>query len=231
MIILGMDTSGYTNAIGVINDGEILADLSFDARTDSLEQIVDNIDNALKKAGLALEDVEGIGVGLGPGSWTGIRVGVTTGKILAFSTGRPVAGISTLEALAYPVRDRSTQIATVIHAGTGDNVYAAFYQADDDKMTITGDYFYGDIGELLIKITDPSLIVVSGREIYQRIIGEKPNCNAVEAAPNGATIAWLAGKRLQTGDVDDALSLTPLYLKESTARAYVNKYKAVEKKD
>ncbi len=231
MIILGMDTSGYTNAIGVTDGDEILADLSFDARTDSLEQIVDNIDNTLKSAGLALEDVEGIGVGLGPGSWTGIRVGVTTGKILAFSTDKPLAGISTLEALAYPVCKQAAQIVAVIHAGTGNNVYAAFYQADDDKLAMTSDYFYGDIGELLIKITESPLLVVSGGEIYRRIISEKSDYRVIEAASNGAVVALLAGRRFQTGDTDDTMALTPLYLKESTARAYVNKYKAVEKKD
>lgn len=231
MIILGIDTSGYTNAIGVTDDDKILADLSFDARTDSLEQIVDNIDNALGSAGLALEDVAGIGVGLGPGSWTGIRVGVTTGKILAFSTSKPVGGISTLEALAYPVRDESAQVVPVIGAGTGDNAYAAFYKTVDDNLVIAGDYFYGDIRELLQMITGPSVLAISGGEIYQRLIGEKTECKIIEAAPSGATVALLAAKRLQKGDADDALSLTPLYLKESTAKAYVNKYRAIEKKD
>ena len=78
----------------------------FPARTDSLEQIVDNIDATFKSAGLTLKDVEGIGVGLGPGSWTGIKVGVTVGKMLAFSTGKPVAGMPTLEALAYAARTK-----------------------------------------------------------------------------------------------------------------------------
>jgi len=224
MKILGIDTSGYTNAIGVTSDSGILADLSFDARTNSLEQIVDNIDKALESAGLTLEDIEGIGVGLGPGSWTGIRVGVTTGKILAFSSGKPVGGISTLEALAYPVRDQSAQIVSVIGAGTGANVYAAFYQTGGENLGMTGDYFYGDIGELLRMITEPTVLVVSGGDTYKYIINEKTGHKVVEANPNGAIVALMAGKRFQNGDADDALSLTPLYLKESTAKAYVNKY-------
>ena len=108
MKVLGIDTSGYTNAIGLADGEEVLADRSFSARTDSLEQIVAYIDSTLNNAGLALENIGGIGVGLGPGSWTGIRVGVTVGKMLAFSAGKPVSGISTLEALAYQARnDRS----------------------------------------------------------------------------------------------------------------------------
>lgn len=231
MIVLGLDTSGYRNAIGVADEDKILADLSFDARTDSLEQIVDNIDSTLQTAGLALADVDGIGVGLGPGSWTGIRVGVTTGKILAFSTGKPVVGIATLEALAYPVRDRASQIVPVIYAGTGDSVYAAFYQATGDNLRMSGNYFYGDIKELLQKLTAPDLLVASGSETYQLIVDKTPDFNVIETSPGGAVVALLAGQRLQKGDADDALSLAPLYLKESSARAYVNKYRTAGKKD
>jgi len=81
MKVLGIDTSGYANAVGVTDDERILADFNFEARTDSLEKIVSNIDFTLKKASLQLEDIQGFGVGLGPGSWTGIRVGVTASPI------------------------------------------------------------------------------------------------------------------------------------------------------
>jgi len=89
MIVLGIDTSAYANAVGISDGDKVLADSLYEARTDSLEQIVANIDATLKSAGLKLADIEGIGVGLGPGSWTGIRVGVTVGKMLAFGTGKP----------------------------------------------------------------------------------------------------------------------------------------------
>ena len=110
MIILGIDTSGYTNAIGVVDGEKTLAGHSFDAKTDSLEQIVDNIDTTINNAGLALDDIQGIGVGLGPGSWTGIRVGVTVGKMLAFGLDKPVGGVSTLESLAYRARSETGRI-------------------------------------------------------------------------------------------------------------------------
>ena len=231
MKVLGIDTSSYTNAIGVTDGGKILADFSYSARTDSLEQIVDNIDKSLKSAGLSLDDVDGIGVGLGPGSWTGIRVGVTTGKMLAFSTGKPVGGISTLEALAYTARDRSSQIVSIIGAGTGNNVYAAFYQYDDDNLSMIGDYYYGDIGDLLRIITASSVLVVSGEDILRVVKREKCEHKVVTGNPNGAVIALLAEQRFLNGDSDDVLSLTPLYLKESTARAYVNKYVSIKSED
>lgn len=218
MIVLGIDTSGYANAVGVVDGEKVLADFTFEARTDSLEKIVSNIDFALRSAGLALGDVQGIGVGLGPGSWTGIRVGVTVGKILAFSTDKPVAGVPTLEALAYSVRKEAPVICPIISAGTGETVYAAFYRSSGDNVTREGDYYVGDVKGLAAMAKEGVVFVGAGVHSYNI------NMKAVEVVPNGAVIARLAAFRLEKGDNDDALALTPLYLKESTARAFLGRY-------
>lgn len=224
MIVLGIDTSGYANAVGVVDGDRVLADFTYEAKTDSLEQIVANIDATLRSAGLAFEDVEGIGLGLGPGSWTGIRVGVTVGKILAFSTGKPVAGVPTLEALAYSARHESALICAVISVGTGDAVYAAGYRSG----TRVGEYYVGDVKGLTRLLTGPAALVGNGSQAYTRIVKQESGMNikAVEATPGGAAVACLAEQRLERGEKDDVLSLTPLYLKESTAKAFVNKYKS-----
>jgi len=229
MIVLGIDTSGYVNAVGICDGDCVLADASFPARADSLEQIVDNIDATLKSAGLTLKDVAGIGVGLGPGSWTGIKVGVTVGKMLAFSASKPVAGITTLEALAYAARRESSLVYAVVSAGIRDTVYAACYRFNGNRVIQEGDYFAGGIKDLAPLIKEPVLLVGSGIESYREaIVGEngslKIKVRALEATPNGAAIACLAAGRLEQGKSDNTLSLTPLYLKESTAKAFINKY-------
>lgn len=230
MIVLGIDTSGYVNAVGVSDGARVLADASFPAKTDSLEQIVDNIDSILKGAGLSLSEVGGIGVGLGPGSWTGIKVGVTVGKMLAFSTNKPVAGIPTLEALAYTTREKSPLVGAIINAGIRDTVYAAFYRFQDGWPIQQGGYFAGEVKGLVTLIKEPVTLV--GTEInryYELLIKEdtslKEKLVAREAVPDGAAIACLASKRLEQGKGDNPLALTPLYLKESTAKVFVNKYK------
>ncbi len=231
MIVLGIDTSGYANAVGVVDGDRVLADFTYEAKTDSLEQIVANIDATLKSAGLTLNDVRGIGVGLGPGSWTGIRVGVTVGKILAFSTGKPVAGVPTLEALAYSARHESSLICAVISVGTRDAVYAAGYRSGDGMVARVGEYYVGDVKGLTGMITGPAVLVGAGAEAYRQIVTKEMassqiSVKAVEAIPGGASVACLAEQRLERGEKDDVLSLTPLYLKESTAKAFVNKYKS-----
>jgi tRNA threonylcarbamoyladenosine biosynthesis protein TsaB len=227
MIVLGIDTSGYVNAVGVVDSDRVLADASFPARTDSLEQIVANIDDVLKSIGLTLDKVQGIGVGLGPGSWTGIRVGGTVGKMLAFSSGKPVIGIPTLEALANAAHGQLHPVYAVISVGVGDNVYAARYDVKDDIIIRDGDYFIGDIKGLAALITEPAVVVGTGAVSYaEKVTAETGiEVKSIEASPGGAAIALLAGRRLARGESDDTLALTPLYLKESTAKVFVNKYK------
>ena len=229
MKVLGIDTSGYANAIGVVDGDRILADFVFEAKTDSLEKIVANIDSVLKGANLTLEDIQGIGVGLGPGSWTGIKVGVTVGKILAYSTGKPVSGVPTLEALAYNVGNTSALICPVIYAGTRDTVYAAFYRNRGGTITREGDYYVGNPQGLAEMVREDMIITGSGAQSYRQLMGQplgspSVSIEAMEAVPNGSVVALLAAVRLARGESDDALSLEPLYLKESTARAFVSRY-------
>ncbi len=229
MKVLGIDTSGYANAVGVTDDEQILADFTFEARSDSLEKIVSNIDFALKKVNLQLEDIQGFGVGLGPGSWTGIRVGVTVAKILAYSTNKPVAGVPTLEILAYNARNTPSLICPIIYAGTKDTIYAAFYRTQNNTVSRVSEYYVGDPKGLSERIKEPTVFTGAEAKTYSQLIGQELGSSgidieAIEGVPKGATAALLATIRLKRGDSDDALSLEPLYLKESTARAFQSKY-------
>jgi tRNA threonylcarbamoyladenosine biosynthesis protein TsaB len=226
MKVLGLDTSGYVNAVGVVDKGRVLAEGRYPARTDSLEQIVDNIDATLREAGLTIEDIEGFGVGTGPGSWTGIRVGVTVGKTLAFATGKPVSGVSSLDTLAYVGRDQDRLILAVIAVGAGDAVYAARFQPDKGKITLVGDYFSGDIAELAPLLDGPVILVGKGAEPYAEALKQAGAADVipVEARPYGSSVACLAEIKLTAGEADDVLALAPMYLKESTARVFKNKY-------
>jgi len=233
MRVLGLDTSAYANAIGIVGDGRILADISFEARNDTLEKIVTHIDIALRESDLKLEDIDGFGVGLGPGSWTGIRVGVTVGKTLAFSTGKPVCGVSTLEALAFQAKKSSRLICPIISTGTKDTIYAGFYRRQDSALVREGEYYVGDLSGLAKMISEPVVLIGTGIDSYLRTIKQasaRIDIEAIEDAPRGASVALLALARFQLGESDDVLSLAPLYLKESTARAFISKYTVAQGK-
>jgi tRNA threonylcarbamoyladenosine biosynthesis protein TsaB len=228
MQVLGIDTSGYSNAIGIVNGERVTADAVFEARNASLSQITLNVDSVLREAGLSLDDIEGFGVGLGPGSWTGIRIGVTVGKMLAYSTGKPIKGISTLEVLASRACGRARLICSIVDAGAGGAVYAAFYRDSSNKINQVGEYYVGDLPGLAELIKEPTVLVATDVQKYMDAVHQmvkSDDVETLESVPAGASVALLAASRLEKGEHDDTLALAPLYLKESTARAFVNKYK------
>jgi tRNA threonylcarbamoyladenosine biosynthesis protein TsaB len=146
--------------------------------------------------------------------------------MLAFSTGRPVAGVPTLEALAFAARHEASLLCSIINVGAGGAVYAGLYRPAGGTVARVGDYYIGDITGLMSLITESCAAI--GAEVKSIVDIIYPameyEVKTVEALPSGASVAALAAARLEKGSGDDTLSLTPLYLKESTAKAFVNKY-------
>lgn len=222
MKILGIDTSSNLNGIGLIDGEQILADFTWEARDNSLQQIIQNIDSVLTNQGLTLDDIEGLGVSTGPGSWTGVRIGVTVGKIFAYATGKPICGISSLDALAYQAKDIAILLCPLIDAGK-EIVYSAFYRPQKETIARIGEYYVGNIKKLLERVEEPTLFLGTAAHIYRRIIVDNlgPLANyrdEMEDVQRGSVVALLALSRLKRGGSDDHLSLTPLYLKESAAQ-------------
>ncbi len=224
MKVLGLDTSHYVNTIGITENHRVLADLTCEARWDSLVKIIANVDAALKCAGMKLADMDGFGVGLGPGSWTGIRVGVTVAKMLAYATGKPVCGVPTLEAMAAEAVATHLLICPIISAGTKEAVYSAPYRVEDGTVRRVGEYYVGGLAGLAARLKEPAVVVAEAADFYSEGLVNAglaaADAKIMKTRPRGTTIARLAAARLEHGEKDDALALTPLYLKESTAQVF-----------
>jgi len=227
MKILGIDTSSQLNSVGLVDDEQILSNSAWEAKDNSLQKIIEIIDSVLSSHGLTLADIQGLAVGIGPGSWTGVRVGVTVAKILAYATDKPVCGIPSLDAIAYQAKDISSLLCPFVDAGK-ETVYSAFYRSPKGTVTRTGEYYVGDVKKLLEKIEEPTLFLGKAAQLYRPIIVEKlgPLANYIDEiddAPRGSAAALLALPRLKRGESDDALALAPLYLKESAAQALLDR--------
>ena len=222
MRVLSIDTSGRFNAVGLIDGQQILAELVWEASGNSLQDIILNIDRILDKGGLSLADVDGLAVGIGPGSWTGVRVGITVGKILAYATDKPLCGISSFDALAYQAGDVHILLCPLVDAGRG-NVYAAFYRSRGETLTRVGQHSAGPIEGLLKTIKEPVLFLGDAVSSHRRTIAAKlgPLASFANNADHqqSCAIALLALSRFERGESDDVLSLVPLYLKEPLAQA------------
>jgi len=222
MRILSVDTSGRFDAVGLIDGHLVLEDFVAEAEGNSLEDIILNVDRVLTSSGLTIADVDGLAVGIGPGFWTGVRVGITVGKILAYVTNKPLWGISSLDALAYQARDVPILLCPLVEAGRG-NVYGGFYRSEGETVAKEGEYSAGPIGGLLEKIKEPVLFLGEAAHLHRQTISEElgPLASFKDSGEGrrGSAIALLALSRFERGESDDALSLVPLYLKEPLAQA------------
>ncbi|RKY01883.1 tRNA (adenosine(37)-N6)-threonylcarbamoyltransferase complex dimerization subunit type 1 TsaB, partial [Candidatus Poribacteria bacterium] len=126
MRVLGIDTSTTTGSIGLIDGDKVVAEHVLDVMETHSSRLMPAIDQMLKKAGLSIWDVDLIAVSKGPGSFTGLRVGVATAKGLAYALRKPIVGVPSLDVLAFGVKFFDGLICPLLDARRGE-VYGAIY--------------------------------------------------------------------------------------------------------
>jgi len=129
VIVLSLDTTTRAGSAAVIDNRQIRHELTGDATATHGERLPGQLIRVLEGAGLGVSDVDLLAVAAGPGSFTGLRVGIATMQGLAVSTGRRVVPVSALDALARAARDSGSRIAAWMDAQRGQ-VFAALYEAD-----------------------------------------------------------------------------------------------------
>ncbi len=133
MLTLAIDTSFKTVAVALMQDDNILYDAVINNALNHSETLLPAIDDACRQLRLKIDDIDLFACTLGPGSFTGLRVGVSTLKGLLFASGKPAVGVSSLAALALNVTDNDALICSVMDAGRG-HVYTASYRYNDNGL-------------------------------------------------------------------------------------------------
>ena len=240
MRILGIDTAIPTASVALTEDGELLAeeihgrDVGHEngatARPmgNHAEVVLPLIGALLKKAHITLQQLSGIAVSIGPGSFTGLRIGLATAKGIAYESGLPLVGISTLQANAARVKNFNGVIASLLDARKGE-VYIALFRRDQmNTKRLTADTVVSiksaiDVVRNYYEATNASLLLIGdGAKAYERqwvdAFGATVLISTGCCYPSVASqVATLAGERLITGALDDVGALTPVYLRLSEA--------------
>ncbi|MDX1934859.1 MAG: tRNA (adenosine(37)-N6)-threonylcarbamoyltransferase complex dimerization subunit type 1 TsaB [Capsulimonadales bacterium] len=214
MVILALDTSGDSCSVAVARSETVLVTYHFRHERRLSERLNGTIDFVLRDAGVSLAETEAIAVGVGPGSFTGVRVGVTLAKTLALVREIPVLGVSSLNALVEPVAAltgnpivaavptrRTESIAAFFTAGSVEPVLPPAVYANDTLMAVARQSL-GD-GELLLlgeAATSIRAVTPDRRVIFR------------PAFPGADAVARLAAPRLILGESDDVETLVPRYV-------------------
>ena len=222
MKVLGIDTSTSCGSVGLIDDGEVISDYLLNIPVTHSERLLGAIEFVLKETRCPIENLEGWAISLGPGSFTGLRIGVSTVKGLAFATGKPVAGVSTLDVLASQIAPTSYLICPILDARKKE-VYTAFYRYEEDG-SLRRQSNYQAIGpeELVKRITEQTIFLGDGVRTYRDfLLNSLPSLAIFPLAPlhvsRGSVVANLGSELLQKGECLDLSTFAPIYVRPSEA--------------
>ena len=231
MKILGVDTSTRTGSVAVLEGDTVLAGVSVTSTQTHAKRLMSAIDATLEIAGLTIAECDGFAVTTGPGSFTGLRIGISTVKGFGVATKKPVTGVSTLEALVYQFPSFPHLICPVLDARKGQ-IYTALYEsAGYMKWKRVVEDCAAEPRQWLKQIQRSCLFVGDGAIVYGKLIRETLGSLA-HFAPSylnrvrGSVVAYIGMKQILDGQIADVARLVPHYIRKSDAEIKLEKWRA-----
>jgi len=237
MIILGLDTATPTASAALVEDGKLVAEEIYDkskeprqsspaqARGNHAEIVLPLIQSILAQGQISLTALAGLAVSIGPGSFTGLRIALATVKGIAYESGLPVVGVSTLHANAARIKDHEGVICSLLDARKQE-VYAAIFHRHGQTLTPVSEERVCSIDaaiEAIRQAGDASpLVVGDGAKAYEHLLlkafGASVRISAGdELGSVAAEVAALSWRRFADHASDDLAALAPVYLRSSEA--------------
>jgi len=228
MLILSLDTTTRAGSCALLRDDRVLREHTGDGSRDQAERLPGDLAALLEHEGIALDAIDALAVATGPGSFTGLRVGIATMQGLAMATGKPLIGVSAFDSLALAARavtarettaDREGPRRTLIwiDAWRGE-VFAALYEHGQQ----TGAPVVAPPDVLLEQLRgQPTLFTGDGAAVYEAriraVLGETARFTTPMAPPLAGAVATLAGQAFRRGDRPLPHAIRPIYVRRSDA--------------
>ena len=222
MLILGIETASVQVGCAIGGHEGVIASFHAARKRRHVEALVPAIEFTCHQAGVTLDELGAIAVDIGPGLFSGLRVGVTTAKTLAQALRLPMVGVSSLDLLAFPVRHSSRLIVPAIDARRGELFYAFYRQVPGGAQRLTA-YQVGspdDLASELLARGEDCLVVGDGALRYPEILTEVSGAEAggaTTAFPSAASLVELAHPQALREEFVQPWELEPLYLRKSDA--------------
>ncbi len=263
MKILGLDTSTRAVCVGIVDGGLLIAEFTLNTKekhSSHSRLLMPIIDEILGRAKIAIRDIDLIAVTRGPGSWTGLRIGVTTAKCLAYALKKPLIGLPTLDILAHNIPFAKGLICPLIDARKGE-VYTALYRSRGEDIERLSDYEVLKPAELISHLVtspypsdnpllrgdlslkgermsspEPTIFLGDGAIRYREVIaaelkGKALFADVTKSYPRGTVVAGLGGKRFEQGESHDYFSLIPLYIRRPEAEIKWEERRKIKKEE
>lgn len=230
MIILALDTTAITASVALLEDEKIIAQFGVHNKLTHSEKVLPMIDEVLKNSGYTIDDVELIAVSRGPGSFTGVRIGVSIAKGLAFPNNLKIVGVSALEALAENVRCNIQGMTPCLILPSMDarrnELYNAVFEFDGQDIKRLSEDRAISCEEVEAELSgEERLILINGdgaSKLYDCLSKSEKGIKSslvpeILLSQNAISVGKVGYRKYLSGDVDDSISITPLYLRTSQA--------------
>lgn len=225
MLLLGIDTATTRVSVAIADGGTVLGDVSLAGGRRHAEQLAPAIRYLCDELDVSLDQLAAIAVDVGPGLFTGLRVGVTTAKVMAQALRVPVVGIPSLDLVAYPLRHANRLVVAVLDARRRE-VFSASYRPVPGGVQRVSDYEVRAPAELVAELesgTDELLLAGDGVLAYRDAFSSLDHAElagASHASPSASALVELAAARVEREDFQSPSELRPLYLRTSDAEIF-----------
>lgn len=221
MIILAVDTSGLGCSVAVTDKTELIADVNLRKNETHSKHLMGVIQDVLRISGLEMDAIDLFAVSHGPGSFTGLRIGMSTIKGLSMATGKPILGVSSLDALAYAVHYPDCRLCAMIDARK-DEVFTASYILENGTLEKTSEENLIGHGALCVGLQEQTVFFGSGAARYRDIITQRMGPNAIIAPEAfhhvyGENVAILGYDAFENKKNENWSEIAPSYIRKSDA--------------
>lgn len=216
MILVALETSSFVAGIAVTDEDRVLVESSLQVGTVFAEQLPVMLERALKDADVPFDQVDGFAVSIGPGSYTGLRVGLSLAKGLAFTTGKPLVVVPTLDTIALCTPFNKYPVQAVLDAGR-QKVFTAGYDTSDGMPERRTPYQATTLDSLMDSVTTPVVFAGPGAREYQMPIIQALGNNALflpsEASLRAGSVAFLGREAMHRGEQTSLYEVEPMYIR------------------
>lgn len=229
MKILAVDTSATAASVAVAEENKLIGEFSINTALTHSQTLMPMVDELLKNTGLSVNDIDAVAVNAGPGSFTGVRIGVAAVKGIAFPKNLPCVSVSTLESMAYNMLGNDCIVCSVMDARCSQ-VYNALFRVNGCSVTrMTDDRALSltDLKNELQNINEKVILVGDGSVLCSEFLGEElenimiaPFNNRIQTA---SSVAYAAFEKINNGETLKADELMPVYLRLPQAQRELNK--------
>jgi tRNA threonylcarbamoyladenosine biosynthesis protein TsaB len=216
--ILALETTDAVGSVAAMSDGNLLLELELNPQQRSAQSLPAGMLTLLERVGWKPADVQLVALTIGPGSFTGLRIGVTMGKTFAYSVGAEILGVNTLDTIAEAAPADVSALSAVIDAQRGDMVTRSFTRGPEGWLAPTGDQQLISIDRWLQEL--PAGMAVAGpvlTKIAPRLPAHVTVLDQKYWTPRAAMVARLANRHYAAGRRDDLWTLLPQYSRRSAA--------------